>query len=171
MLRSFFPLSFAVLFLSAVAGCPGGVQTPEGMPKLQPTVIKITQGGTPLAGAEVALIPAKSTPWQAGATTDETGTAKIMTKTKYPGAAPGKYAIVIMKRESEKSKLAPVDPVADPKGYTKYMEESRKEKLASYDLIDPKYSKSLSSPESIEIVDGPNEKTIDVGAAVRVKRG
>jgi len=169
MLRSFFPLSFAILFLSAVVGCPGGGQTPEGMPKLQPTVIKITQGGTPLAGAEVVLIPTKSNPWQAGATTDETGAAKIMTKMKYPGAAPGKYTVVIMKRESEKSKLTPVDPKTDPKGYTKYMEDSRKEKLASYDLIDPKYSNS-KSPEKIEIVDGPNEKTIDVGAAVRVKR-
>jgi len=160
-----------MFFLLLFAGCGGGVQLPEGMPQPQPTTITITQEGKPLAGASVALIPADAalSKWNAGAITDSSGNAHIKTLQKYDGVVPGKFMIIITKTESDESKLTAPDPNSDPEGYSKYMAESQKEKIASYNLIDPKYSKS-TTPEKIEIVQGKNEKTIEVGPAVRVKR-
>ena len=171
ILKRFFR-SFACLSVLAVigSGCGGGAKLPDGMPTPQPTLITITQGGSPLQGASVALIPVDSSnQWNAGAATDEKGIAAVLTSGQYLGAVPGKYKVIITKRESEKSGLTAPDPNADPQGYAKYMEESKKLKLATYDLIDPKYSKG-TTPEEIEIVQGKNEKTIDVGEAVRVKK-
>ncbi|MDO5553211.1 MAG: hypothetical protein Q4G68_05580 [Planctomycetia bacterium] len=54
---------------------------PDGLPKLYPMSIKITQEGTPLTDASVGLI--SSDPelqrWPAGANTDANGIAKIFT--------------------------------------------------------------------------------------------
>ena len=164
--------SFACLSVLALigSGCGGGAKLPDGMPAPQPTSITITQDGSPLPGASVALIPVDSSnQWNAGATTDDKGVAVVHTLGQYAGAVPGKYKVIITKRESEKSGLTAPDPNTDPQGYAKYMEESKKVKLATYDLIDPKYSKG-TTPEEVEIVQGNNEKTIDVGAAVRVKK-
>ena len=61
------------------------------------------------------------------------------------------------------------DPNTDPQGYSRYMLELRREQLVTYDLIDPKFS-ATASQEQIEIVQGKNEKTIDVGEAVRIQR-
>jgi len=141
------------------------------MPTPHPTVITVIQDGQPLEGASIALIPMESTnSWNAGGMTDATGKASLLTLTKYDGVVPGKYYVIVTKNESDKSKITPPDPETDPQGYAKYMDESGKEQLASYDLIDPKFGKISPTAETVDVVAGKNEKTIDVGKAVRQKR-
>ena len=141
------------------------------MPTPYPTVISIIQDGQPLQGVSIALIPMESTnSWNAGGMTDATGKASLLTLTKYDGVVPGKYYVIVTKRESDVSKFEQPDPETDPEGYAKYMQESLKEQVPSYDLIDPKFSKISPTAETIDVVEGKNEKTIDVGKAVRQKR-
>jgi hypothetical protein len=155
------------LFLN---GC-GGIELPDGMPKLYPVTITITQEGKPLEGASVALIsedPSMSQ-WVAGGLTDASGNAVIKTLSKYKGAASGKYLITIVKQYAEPNKTQAPNPATDPEGYGKYLDEIRRKPADAWDLIDPRYSTG-KSPESIEVVKGRNKKTIEVGAAVKIKR-
>jgi len=83
---------------------------------------------------------------------------------------PGKYYVLVSKRDADVDvDFTPPDPETDPAGYTKYIEESARTQVPTYDLIDPKFGK-VTSGETIEVVAGKNEKTIDVGKAVRQKR-
>jgi len=168
-LRKWLQSFVGMLCLILIApGCGDGQKLPDGMPKPQPTSITILQGGSPLPGASIALIPVDSSnQWHAGANTNEKGVAEILTRGQYKGVVPGKYTVVITKRETEESALTAPDPNTDPQGYAKYMQESSQEKLATYDLVDLKFS-ATASQEQIEIVPGKNEKTIDVGEAVRI---
>jgi len=158
------------LFCFSLGGC-GGEQLPDGMPKPYPTEITVLQGGSPLEGATVALMSADpSNPWSASATTDATGKANIKIQGRYVGAVPGKYHVLVTKSETDESKFVIPDATADPAGYAKYMNEGSGEVLNTYDLIDPKFNQLTANTETIEVVAGKNEKTIDVGAAVRIMR-
>lgn len=160
-------------FYLCLGGCGKKQNLPDGMPKPYPTIITVIQEGKPLEGASIALIPVEaSNSWNAGAVTDATGKAAIKTLNKYEGGVPGKYRIVITKRESDKSKFtSPPDQQTDPQGYAKFIQDSMREKLDSYDLIDPKFGKISDDAElMIDVVESKNEKTIDVGKAVRQKR-
>ena len=163
-------LILVVAVLAASGGCNKKQKLPDGMPAPYPTIITITQDGAPLEGASIAFLPADSSnPWNAGGLTDATGKANIKTRSKYDGVVPGEYKILITKRESDKSNLTMPDQNTDPEGYAKYMRESSAETLASYDLIDPKFGKLSADTETITVSTGTNEKTIDVGKAVRAK--
>ena len=163
---------FILAFFCLVSGgCVKKQKLPDGMPAPQPTVITIIQDGKPLEGASIALLPSDtSNSWNAGAATDSTGKAAPKTLNKYDGVVPGKYRILVTKRISDESKFTPPDPDADPEAYAKYMQESMGEKVASYDLIDPKFGKITDNTETIDVVTGKNEKTIDVGTAVKQQR-
>ncbi len=65
---------------SVAAGC-SSEKRPDGMPELIPTVIKLTQGGAPLEGASIALVPqaAENSRWASGGSTDINGEVKIQT--------------------------------------------------------------------------------------------
>ena len=141
------------------------------MPDPYPTVIVITQDGKPLEGASIALIPMDSSnTWNAGGSTDASGKAVLQALSRYDGVVPGKYYVIVTKRESDKRDITPPDPETDPRGYAKFLEESATTQVPSYDLIDPKFSKISPNAETIDVVAGKNEKTIDVGEAVRIKR-
>ena len=159
-------------FCLCLGGCPKRQNLPDGMPQPHPTVITVIQDGKPLEGASIALIPADaSNSWNAGAVTDASGKASLKTLNKYEGVVPGKYRIVVTKRESDESKFtSPPDQATDPQGYAKFIQDSMREKLDSYDLIDPKFGKIGNDTEVIDVVAGKNEKTVDVGNAVRQKR-
>jgi len=165
-------LILLVCFCFCSGGCGKKQNLPDDMPKPFPTVITVIQDEKPLEGASIALIPADaSNSWHAGAMTDTTGNASLKTLNQYEGVVPGKYRIIITKRESDKSRFtSPPDQATDPQGYAKFMQDSAREKLDNYDLIDPKFGKISADTEMIDVVEGKNEKTIDVGKAVRQKR-
>lgn len=161
----------AVSLCLPLCGCGKKQKLPDGIPDLQPTTITITQDNKPLEGASIAFLPIEaSNSWNAGGITDATGKAIIKTLSKYDGVAAGEYRILITKREAEANTTVVPDQNTDPEGYSKYMRESSQKKTVDYDLIDPKFSKISSNTETINVTTGTNEKTIDVGKAVRVKR-
>ena len=144
------------------------------MPKPYPAEITIIQDEKPLEGASIVLTPVDSSnTWYAGGLTEANGKAALQTLSRYDGVVPGKYYIRVSKRETDtNTDFTPPDPATDPQGYSKFIEESARRKVVSYDLIDPKYGRISPTAETIEVVagKGKHEKTIDVGSAVRQKR-
>ncbi|MDR1959466.1 MAG: carboxypeptidase-like regulatory domain-containing protein [Planctomycetaceae bacterium] len=167
--------SIAVLSLlcatMSFSGCGRSQSFPPGMPKSYPAAITIIQDGQGLDGASVTLMPLDGSTWYASANTDAHGAAVLMTQGQYPGVVPGRYKILVTKRDTAPSTVVIPDPDIDPAGYSKALEQANKEVLESFDLIDPKYASVDAAPEEIEIIAGKNEKTIDVGKAVRIKTG
>jgi len=165
-------LILLVCFSLCLNGCGNRQKLPDGMPKPYPTEIIIIQDGKPLEGASIALNPAESSnSWYAGGFTDANGKAVLQTLNRYDGVAPGKYYVIVTKRELDtNADITPPDPATDPQGYSKFIEESARIRVPSYDLIDPKYGRISPTGETIDVVAGKNEKSIDVGKAVRQKR-
>lgn len=171
-LLNFFALGI-VCCLFAVS-CSKAPERPADMPAPQPTVVYVKQDGKALEKASVTLIPAdpSNNRWFAGGETDSGGKAIIYTLSKYNGAVPGRYKVTVGKTETLGGNSTFVDPNEDPEGYAKMMENSAKAKPPeTFDLVDPKYGSESTTPEEAEIVAGKNETTIDVGPAIRKKRG
>jgi len=165
------PKSIVVLLLLFSVALLGCSNRPSGMPALYPCKITVTQDGTPLADASVVLVNISDTEkgqaWAPMGKTDSSGVAVMRTNAQYNGAAAGKYRIIVEKTETEPSKLGP-PPAADSTEYEAWSEKSANENLAQFALVEAVYSSS-KTPHEIDIEKGANDKTIDVGKAVRVK--
>ncbi|MDR2170163.1 MAG: carboxypeptidase-like regulatory domain-containing protein, partial [Planctomycetaceae bacterium] len=141
---------------------------PSDLPKTYFTAITVTQEGQKLANANVTLTPIDGGKWYASAITDPSGVAVLTTQGQYSGVAPGKYKILVTKREVTSAEIAIPDPNADPEGYSKALEKANATRQ-EFDLVDPIFVKVETTPEQIEITKGKNEKTIDVGKAVKIE--
>ena len=106
--------------------------------------------------------------WAPMAKTDSGGIAVMHTNSQYQGVPTGKYRIIVDKIETEPSKLGP-PPSVDSPGYEAWAQKNADEKLAQYILVETIYSSS-QTPHEIEVGKGTNNKTIDVGKAVKIKR-
>ena len=164
-------LILLAIFCISMNGCKGQ-QLPDGMPKPYPTTITIIQDGKPLDNAAISLVPTAMGAWNAAGVTNASGKAQLKTLAKYDGVVPGKYYILVKKLEPHGSDegINIPDRETDPGGYAKFLQESAKSTHGGYDLVDPKFAKITPDSEIIEVVEGKNEKTIDVGKAVRIQR-
>jgi hypothetical protein len=147
----------ASLLGCAIVGC-GGPAGPEGMPELFPTVLTITQGGTPLEGASVQMVPSDPslTKWSCGGASDAMGKVVVMTLGKYPGAAAGSYKVTVFKELMETAGPANADPASS--STTK-----------AFALVDPKFQLADTTPASVTVTSGENTPpAIDLGAPVKI---
>ncbi|TWT65957.1 carboxypeptidase regulatory-like domain-containing protein [Allorhodopirellula solitaria] len=148
---------FLVIGLGAAffAGC-SGEELPVGMPSLQPVKVTIVQGGTPLEGASVQLMPEDaSNTWASGGSTDAMGVVNIMTLGKYDGAPAGTYKVTVDKISSDGPVAAANDPAGAPPA-------------ALFRLVDPQFSSSKTTAAEVTVAEGvPAEETIDVGPAIK----
>ena len=93
-------------------GC--GKKKPDGIPPLYPVSVTITKGGTPVAGANVFLVPTSVDfgSWSAAGFTDASGLATIETSQgdwKGKGAPEGEFKIYL-------TKLAKIEEPERPAG-------------------------------------------------------
>ena len=153
-------LYLALLFLPLFPGC-ADTSRPSDLPPLFPTTISVTQGGVPLAGAHVELIPQDSPdhPYRPMVITDENGNAMMRTY-GFPGAPAGKYKIIVRKNI--------VDDIVygtDRHGERTIISSSR------YNLVEARYGNVAETPHEVEVAASSRgtQVTIDVGAAIRVK--
>lgn len=139
----------------AVLGC-SGEDRPTGLPDLQPVKIKIVQGGAPLEGASVQLVPEESSnKWASGGSTDAMGEAIIMTHGKYEGAPVGKYKVTVDKTMTDGPAVVVDDPAGSPPA-------------TSFRLVDAQFNSVETTTAEITVAAGtPLEETIDVGPAVK----
>lgn len=144
-------LAFAAL--SALAFCSGcGQPTPDGMPKLTPVVLTITQGGSPLSEAIVCFYPSDTAnqQWGCGGTTDGKGKLEVMTLGKYKGMVADTYKVTVMKTVVENPQLKEDDPPGQ-----------------FYSVVNKKYMAESTTDLTITVGSDPVEQTLDVGEAVK----
>ena len=137
------------------SGC-GGEPKPDGMPKLHPTVIQLTQESTPVEGASVQLVSETDGRWPIGGSTDANGTVSLKTYGRYAGVPEGKYKVLVSKNERERVGSEPQS-----------MYDSWAENV--YNLVDPVYSVPETTPLEIEVKPGKNSLgPFDLGRKIRL---
>jgi len=156
--------------VTLLSGCQfGGEALPEGLPKLIPTSIQLTQDGAPLAGATVSLIStAGGQQWYPGGLSNDSGTIELYTNGRYKGAPEGHYKVVVTKTETDPSQLGPAPSEDDPK-FSKYMEDLAKEQRSTYTLVEKKFNDAKTTTLEIEIKKGGEIPKLDVGKKVKDK--
>jgi hypothetical protein len=152
--RTFFAAFFAV---AAVIGC-SGEQRPDGLPKLYPCTITITQDGQPLAGATVILYdPAVTDRWTVSGLTNTSGTAVMRTHGQFPGVPEGRFKVVLSKTETEGKGWD--DPDSPKRTW---------ENIKVYSFVAKEYGKHETTPLEI-VVDGKKRsESFDIGRAERI---
>ncbi len=162
------PLLFAALGLilsAATLGC--GPKLPDGMPKLNPTTLTVTQDGQPAADAMIRLKALDaSNKWTSGGTTDAKGVATLVTHGQYKGVPTGKYKVAITKivGEGTPPPPSPID-AESARVYQEYVDSG-----ATYEefyVVGQEYGFVETTPLEVEIVAGKNDLTIDAGPVVR----
>lgn len=138
-------LPFLLFFLLLAACDTGDRERPKDLPQLHPCALTVTQDGKPLEAANVALRPVAESRWGIGGVTDARGVAEIATGGFYPGVPEGKYKVTVKKTELTE---------------TEYIS-----------VVDTKFEDEAGTPLEIEIAKGKNQKTFEVGPAVRVVTG
>ena len=155
----------AILVLVATSAC-NQKKKPADMPQLFPCEITVVQDGKPLEGATVNLTAdGTSLRFTVAAKTDKNGVAKIKTDIDWPGAPAGKYKVCISKvvaPEVDNTTPIPSDPVE----YAAYQKKLAESSAQTKSLVDSKYLRPHTTPESIEVTASGYKATIDVGPAV-----
>lgn len=147
----FLKLAFAaILVVTALGGCAR--KTPDGMPKLYPCSVTITQGDAPLADATVTL-SSDSLQWAVSGTTDASGVAKIYTHGTYPGAPEGSYVVVVQKQIVEEPEAASQSASVVVSGGT------------AYNCVASEFGSKDTSSLKID-VKGKTTATFDVGEPI-----
>lgn len=151
---AFFALALAVV---ATVGC-GGLKKPGDMGDLGGCVVKVTQDGAPLEGADVIFhaqdeANKKYTP---SGRTNEKGEAKIKTY-GFEGVPAGEYKVTVTKLVIEEGEVV----VAEDGSETV-------EGGSEYQAVDAKYRDVNTTPLTVTIVDPMKEVPVfEVGAAVQ----
>ncbi|MDO5554595.1 MAG: carboxypeptidase-like regulatory domain-containing protein [Planctomycetia bacterium] len=161
-------LSLFLISLLLTCGC--GPNLPEGMPKLTPVSLTVTQEGVPLAEAQVSLTPlAEETKYGSGGVTDADGRLLVLTHGQYKGVPQGEYIITVRKQETITE--GPVDQIPkDPQASRAWMyKNSHLLKKQRYELVGEKYRNSQTSDLKLTVGPSPVKETFDVGKPVRSK--
>ncbi|MCO8121346.1 carboxypeptidase regulatory-like domain-containing protein [Stieleria sp. TO1_6] len=160
--RSTFRLSLALGILgAALAGCGSG-GTPDGLPELHPLTLSVNQGGAPIEGVSVQMIPENpsNSRWACGGATDATGKVIVKTLGRFEGAPAGNYKVTFFKTfvEDMNPGVAADDP-SSSKVYNSYL------------LIDPKFGSTETTPIEVNVAGGETTvPPIELGPAVKIKQ-
>jgi len=166
MTRTFFSLITLLLVVSFLIGCRSA--TPEGMPRLYPVSIEITQEGNPLEEATVTLVSddPELGRWVPTGITNASGVAVLQTNGLYSGAPLGTYKVVIAKRVTEphpNPELAGAERGTPEEA--RYDQLNRERKTFTY--VEPQYSSIADTPLTIEVVAGQRTYSVDAGKRVQ----
>ena len=148
---------FSLALVAVVAvGC-GKSNKPSDMGELGGCVVKVTQDGAPLAGAEV-IFHAQDPPNQKytpSGTTNEKGEAQIKTY-GFEGVPAGEYKVTVTKLVIEEGELVVAEDGSESV-----------EGGSEYQAVDAEYRDVNTTPLSITVTDPMTEvPTFDVGSAV-----
>lgn len=148
---------FSMALVAVIAvGC-GGSNKPSDMGELGGCVVKVTQDGAPLAGAEVIFHAqdAANQKYTPSGTTNEKGEAKIRTY-GFEGVPAGEYKVTVTKLVIEDGETTQDETGADVV-----------EAGVEYQAVAEEYRNVDTTPLTVTITDPMTEvPTFDVGAAV-----
>ena len=158
-----FPLLCLIVSLVLLPGC--GQKMPDGMPKLYPVSVSVTQEGKPFADALVSLRasdPSAGT-WTIGGTTDANGRVELYTN-GYRGAPLGKFKVVLVKQENEG---AEEHDAAISRGDTA---AAQRINVKIWSCVEDRYNDPSQTPLEVEITSGTKTLDVDAGPAVQIAR-
>ncbi|MDR0610799.1 MAG: hypothetical protein LBG58_11865 [Planctomycetaceae bacterium] len=151
-------LSFIILFSIGITLACNRVQKPNGLPKLFPCTITITQNGVPVQGILISLIdPDVTECWTVSGLTNTSGTATIRTHGNFVGAPSGVYKVTLSKTE----KTGEYDTMSGTL-------PSQSVPLQIYSLIDTKYNDETTTPLKITVENKKVIEKFEIGAGVRI---
>ncbi len=163
-------LGWALVGAILTVGC--GESRPEGFPELHATTVTITQGGAPLAGADVTFYPQDSalSRWPVGGTTGSDGKVELTTFSKYTGVPAGTFKVTVQKVVTEGDPLpSHPGPNATRDQITDYDRALKTAKYEVFQTVEKNYLQFQTTPLEASITSGINDLTFDVGAPVKVK--
>jgi len=158
---------FLILFFVAFVSCTQQ-STPDGLPKLVPVTLTITQEGVPLADAMVSLID-PNVPFMVGGTTDADGHVVLHTHGQYKGAPLGKFKVRVVKTDTDQRSHGPPPDLRGPELDSWHKENAKNANQPppkTYSLVEKQYTDPNTTPLELDIT-GPLTQTLDVGKAIR----
>ncbi|MDR2441007.1 MAG: hypothetical protein LBE12_16730 [Planctomycetaceae bacterium] len=151
-------LSFIIFLSIGMTLACNRVQKPNGLPKLFPCTIVITQNGVPVQGILISLVdPTVTEHWAVSGLTNISGTATIRTHGNFVGAPSGVYKVILSKTE----KTGEDDTTSGTL-------PSQLVPLQIYSLIDTKYNDEATTPLKITVENKKVTETFEIGPAVRI---
>ncbi len=168
--KTFSCLTLACLF-GSLLGC--GEPRPDGMPTLYPASVTVVQDGKPLADASVTLIPTDTSlaRWPMGGVTDAQGVAKLKTYMKFDGVPADSFKVTVNKSVTTGDEK-PVHPGvgATPQQLSEYDRAMKTGSFQVTKVVAAKFRLPNTTPLSVDVSSaGPNDFSLDVGAAVSEK--
>ena len=158
--RTFFTAFTAFFAVAAVIGC-SGEQRPDGLPKLYPCTITITQDGQPLAEATVQLHdPAVTDRWTVSGLTNASGSAVMRTHGQFPGVPEGRFKIILTKTVLEGGST---DDETTPENARK-----PREAVKVYSLVGKEYTNRETTPLEIVIDGKKRSESFNIGRTERI---
>lgn len=161
--------SLAFVALATCLGCSGG--KPDGIPNLAKTQVTVVKGGTPVADANVFLVPdlgSASGSWSVAGKTDAQGVAIIKTSQgdwSAPGAPEGSYKIYLTKFTQIEEPEMPANIDEDEEAKAAYYAEREKRLKEAGNEIPAKMNQADTSGLTISVACELTELTIDVDEA------
>ena len=135
---------------------------PDGMPKLYPVSISVTQEGKPLVDASVSFrYPNNSSQWAVGGQTDADGKAKLYTN-GFPGAPLGQFDVVIFKLDNEGLlERGEAEGRRDP--------DAHKIRVRIWSCVKEEYNDPQKTPIKVEVTADTKMLEVDAGPAVQIE--
>jgi len=156
-----------LLAVCVLSGCDGE-KRPAGFPPIFPCEITITQGGKPLEGALVRLMPEGTSSWVIGGNTNASGTATIRTD-KYAGVPAGTFKVTVSKIYETPTQIQkPAETGTTFAEWEAWRAAMDAEKRPRYKHVKEEFENVDQTPLSITITKGKNKETFDLGEAVEI---
>ncbi|MDR2441381.1 MAG: hypothetical protein LBE12_18625 [Planctomycetaceae bacterium] len=152
----------SLIFFVAMVGC--GTKLPDGMPKLYPVTITVTQDGLPLENANVVL--SGTDQWVSIGTTNTQGIASLYTQGNYPGVPEGIFKVSVTKIGEEGEKPPPKPFSAESERIYKEYQKSGK-KYKQFNVTPEQYRKAETTPLQIEIRKGVKNIMVNIEGTVK----
>ncbi len=162
--RSFRPMTVLFFAVLICLGC-SKAKRPEGMPKLFPCSITVTQENEPLKNAFVSFESSDPTlaKWPITGTTNADGEAIMNTYGKYSGVPAGEYVVVLKKEETVYDDGKPEQTEADIDKASAFRPGT------IFTLVDPETTVFEKSPLKAAVEQRSNSIKLDAGKKVRIK--
>ncbi len=154
ILKQFALVSIALVAVAAV-GCSG---KPSGFPSVSSCSITVTDGGSPIEGVEIALVPSEvMSGVVVGGKTDATGVCAVTTtfaNFTAPGAPKGEFTVQLKKQPvlEDMPELTPAEMTDMSRSeIDKYYKERDAKLKAAPQIIPPQLTSFQSSPLKVNV--------------------
>lgn len=164
MKKSAIIFSFFTALAIVAVGC-NKQDLPPGFPELNPTTLTFVCDGSPLADADIMLVPTGApSQWVVGGKTDADGKLVVRTHGEYLGAPEGEMAVTVRKERREDGEFAKNNPRPEGGDVGAKMAWDRKAtaERSVFLVCGSEYLDPSTTPLKITIKKGKNSEKFDL---------